>query len=280
MNRKQRAAVAEQTVKICNDGRYTSPSGTTVHIKHEVRSAVESTVLYDLDDMPSRPAPRFDERAVISVTPESTFDALARLANDQEHLGCLNFASAKNPGGGFLGGSQAQEEALARASALYPCLRSQFSGYYEANRANSSSLYLDLLIASPNVPFFREDDNTLLEQPIMSTVLTAPAPNASAVAKNEPENRSKVEATLVRRAELILRAAAIHEIDTLVLGAWGCGVFGNDPSTVASVFQVWLGTDHEYERHFRNVVFAVYDPDDKKGNYSGFANVFGQSQLA
>lgn len=280
MSRKKRAAVANETVEICQRGRYTNSEGDVVRLGNEIQAAIDGTILYDLDDMPSRPAPRHESRAKVSVTKESTFAALQRVASDDGHTGCLNFASAKNPGGGFLGGSQAQEEALARASALYPCLQSQFDGYYVANRSNRSCLYLDLLIASPRVPFFRSDDNELLSAPILCSVLTAPAPNAGAIAKGESENRSKIEPTLIRRAEMVLRAAAILEIDTLVLGAWGCGVFRNDPAVVAQAFQVWLGGGQEYERHFREVVFAVFDPDDSKSNYSGFSKVLGRGNVS
>ncbi|MCP4113573.1 MAG: TIGR02452 family protein [Desulfobacteraceae bacterium] len=49
---------------------------------------------------------------VIEVTTESTLEAAHRLIKEYNcnHIACLNFASAKNPGGGFSSGSQAQEE--------------------------------------------------------------------------------------------------------------------------------------------------------------------------
>src|SRR4030095_3387218 len=121
----------------------------------------------------------------VEVQNETTFAALARLVGSNGHLAGLNFASAKNPGGGFLNGSLAQEEALACASGLYPCLL-QAPEYYERNRANRSALYLDLAIFSPLVPFFRNDAGTLLEKPVLASVSTAPAPNAEAIAHKEP----------------------------------------------------------------------------------------------
>ena len=279
MSRKKRAAIAEETVQIVDNGRYVSLSGQTVQIRQETAAAVEGTVLYNLDEMPSRPQARFDRPATVEVTGESTFAAVQRIAlTSSGHVGCLNFASAKNPGGGFLGGSQAQEESLARSSALHKCLQTQFAGYYETNRSNNSCLYLDLAIVSPRVPFFRDDENRLLSAPVLGTVITAPAPNAGAVARNEPENRSKVEATLIRRAELVLRAAALHEIDALVLGAWGCGVFRNTPDQVADAFKQWLGNGQQYQHHFENVVFAVHDPTEKRQNYRAFAKAFGGEQ--
>ena len=150
------------------------------------------------------------------------------------------------------------------------------AGYYEANRRNHSSIYLDLAIVSPRVPFFRNDDAELLAQPILATVITSPAPNAGAVIGNEPENRTKIGPALMRRTELVLRAAALHEVDSLVLGAWGCGVFRNEPAEVAGALAAWLGKGREYERHFAKIVFALLDPTHKGANYKAFSKAFGK----
>lgn len=275
MNRKKRAAIAEETVQITDRGSYQVADGTEVSIQREVAEAKSSTVLYDLGTMPPLPAVRFDSEASIEVTDETSFAAIRRSArSSDDHVGCLNFASAKNPGGGFLGGSQAQEEALSRSSALYACLQTQFELYYEANRAHTSSLYLDRAIVSPRVPFFRDDDANLLSQPVICSVITSPAPNAGAVMKNEPEKKSQVEATLVRRAEMVLRCAALHQVDALILGAWGCGVFRNQPQMVAESFRRWLLPGKGYERHFRRVILAVFDPTEQRENFKAFSRVF------
>ena len=76
----------------------------------------------------------------------------------------------------------------------------------------------------------------MLERPILASVITAPAPNAGAVMQNEPQNAEAIEPALRRRAELVLRVASAHKVDELVLGAWGCGVFRNDPRMVAAIF--------------------------------------------
>jgi uncharacterized protein (TIGR02452 family) len=187
------------------------------------------------------------------------------------HLACLNFASAKNPGGGFLGGAQAQEEALARSSALYPCLLRQ-PDYYDLNRGNHSALYLDLIIYSPQVPFIRKDDGELLERPVLASVITAPAPNAGAVAKNTPGEILQIGPTLRRRAGLVLQIASAEGVTDLVLGAWGCGVFRNDPKLVARIFAELL--TGEFHNSFANVVFAVYDTSTAKVAYRAFKQEF------
>jgi uncharacterized protein (TIGR02452 family) len=265
---------AEETVAICEAGFYLAPSGKQVEIAAAAKNAMEGTTIYSPENVP-RPKPVKRNRTVsIEVVNETTFDALARLEVGSEHIGCLNFASAKNPGGGFLTGAQAQEEALARSSALYPCLL-KAPQYYESNRANRSTIYLDLLIYSPLVPFFRNDAGVLLEAPILASVLTAPAPNAGAVRQNEPQNVGAIEPALRRRADLVLSVAQSHGIETLVLGAWGCGVFRNDPDVAATVFADLLKPQAKFAEVFSKVVFAVFDRSENEVTHRAFAEILG-----
>src|SRR5262249_53317890 len=141
--------------------------------------------------------------------------------------------SAKYPGGGFLGGARAQEESLARSSGLYPCI-AQMRGMYEANKQFGSCLYTDHMIYSPRVPVFRDDEGGLLAQPYAVSFLTAPAVNAGAVKEHE---RALVEPTMFARMEKLLSVAVVRRQHTLVLGAWGCGVFKNDTARVAQAFR-------------------------------------------
>ena len=264
---------AKETVAICEAGFYLAPSGKRVEIATAIKKAVAGTVLYSSENTPK---PKDCQSAVathIEVVNETACEAITRLQEQGGHVGCLNFASAKNAGGGFLTGAQAQEEALARSSALYPCLL-QAPQYYERNRANRSTIYLDLLIYSPLVPFFRNDEGMLLEQPILASVITAPAPNAGAVMQNEPQNAGAIEPALRRRAELVLTIAKAHGIERLVLGAWGCGVFRNDPKLVAAVFADLLKPTGKFTSVFSQVVFAVFDRSEGATTYRAFADQF------
>jgi uncharacterized protein (TIGR02452 family) len=219
--RDQRARIAQETVAISYAGTYTSPSGRTVSILDRIRTAIESSELISPGQTPSLHA-RADRamggrafETTFEVDNETTLAAGWRLVErfGPERLAALNFASAKNPGGGFLGGSQAQEESLARASALYVCLEKQ-TAYYEANRRSSSSLYTDHLIVSPRVPIFRGEQEELLEEPWELTILTSPAPNAGAVARNEPHAREQIEPAFRRRVEQVLATAAAFDQTT------------------------------------------------------------------
>jgi uncharacterized protein (TIGR02452 family) len=117
--------IAEDTLKILNEGFYLNEDHKRIEIKDVVNKAVVNTKLYT----PEESERLLHEANLIKkfntayeVYNESTLDAARRVSKVSKKILCLNFASAKNPGGGFLGGAVAQEESIARASALYPCL--------------------------------------------------------------------------------------------------------------------------------------------------------------
>jgi len=264
MNRISRARLAQETVEIVQRGWYQSPTGSRVDLSNSVNRCLMATALYRpeqfesvLHDLPAHDtecATRFE------VVNETSLSVARRLVSEQgaSKTLCLNFASAKNPGGGFMGGSQAQEESLARSSGLYASLVSQ-EGYYDANRACGTALYTDHMILSPEVPVFRDDDGNLLEDPYGLGILTAPAVNAGAIRKNEPDNVTRIRSVMSARIEKVLALASYHGYQDLVLGAWGCGVFQNDPSEIAALFADALVKDSRYIDRFHSVVFAVLD---------------------
>lgn len=265
-SRTQRAKTAAETLAISQGGIYLAPSGRELDIRAPIEESTHRTILYtpsDARSLRSRANRLLPERTfatVFDVRNETTLAAGKRLvdAYGPDRVAALNFASAKNPGGGFLNGSQAQEESLARASALYVTLLTQ-QAYYDANRGTESCLYTDHLIVSPMVPVFRDDEDQLLEAPWQMSLLTSPAPNAGAIERNEPHNVEQIEPALRHRMEQVLSAAVVEGYTALVLGAWGCGVFKNEPSTVASMFADFLVGDGPFAKVFEAISFAVYD---------------------
>jgi uncharacterized protein (TIGR02452 family) len=257
-------AIAADTVNIIERGGYPSPAGGGwVDIGRDVVRAVAGTRLY----LPSDPLPDIGDPAepVIEVTRESTLEAGLRMGPG---TAALVFASARNPGGGFLNGAKAQEEDIARASALYECLRS-VPEFYSFHRAHDDLRYSDRVIYSPDVPVFRGDQG-LLNPPHRLSFLTAAAPNRGAIAANQPHLLSTVCAAVTARAERVLRVAAAHGHRSLVLGAWGCGVFANSAAEVASAFQTALTRVPAFDR----VVFAVLDRTGTGPTYRTFADAF------
>ena len=261
--RDRHRGLAAETVTIVGDGGY-SVDGARVDVSAQVAAALAGTRLVLPDDELAPPTP--SGTTAIEVTGESSLAAARRLGSG---TGCLVFASARNPGGGFLNGAQAQEESIARSSALYA---SQLTvpAFYEHHRAERSLLYSDHVIVSPDVPVFRSDDGALLAAPHLVTFLTAAAPNRGATANNQPEALPLIAETLARRAARVLDVAAAHGCRRLVLGAWGCGVFRNDPAEVAAAFGTALAGRAGW---FDQVVFAVLDHAQESPTRAAFVGL-------
>ncbi len=269
--------IAKATLSILDAGGYTTDSGVSVEFARELDQAVSGTRLYTpaelqtLLDQPSGIAGSgIVSRPQIEVCNESTQAAARRLVQDEgvSDLVLLNFASARNAGGGFLNGAKAQEEDLSRCSGLYPCLLTQ-PRYYEENRSERSLIYTDHMIHSPGVPWFRVKSGSLLDSYFLASVITAPAPNAGEVLRREPGAGAEIESRLRRRCGFVLSVARDQHHRTLLLGAWGCGVFRNQPAMVADAFGTWL-EDAAFGGAFDRVVFAVLDRTRKGDTFDAF----------
>jgi uncharacterized protein (TIGR02452 family) len=262
MNNQRLRAIAAETVTISQVGGYRTRSGTWVDIREAIRAGVARTRLY----LPGEPLPTGFSRpggGLVEVTNESTLAAARRLGDG---AAALVFASARNPGGGFLTGARAQEEDIVRASALHACL-SAAPAFYLHHRAHDDPRYTDRVVYSPGVPVFRDDTLRLLDRPHRTAFLTAAAPNLRALRTNQPHLAASVPAVLRERALRVVEVAAAHGHRRLVLGAWGCGVFGNDPALVASAFTAALDRVDAFD----HVVFAVLDRTPGAATYHAFA---------
>ncbi len=274
--------VATETLLILKKGQYLSESGNCVEFSSQQEEAVKGTRLYTPEFLASMLAqnPYGDGiETNFEVTDETTQIAAHRLVELEgcKDLVLLNYASARNPGGGFINGAKAQEEDLARCSGLYPCLMTQ-PAYYSANRNQTSLLYTDHIIYSPNVPFFRTKSRNLLENIFTASVITAPAPNAGQVLRRDPEALTRIEKALKQRAGYVLSVARDNHHRTLLLGAWGCGVFKNDPKQVADIFGNWL-TSPEFSGYFSRVVFAIYEKSQTKIALPAFQKRFNNNNI-
>ena len=179
--------MAQETVAICHAGRYFNRQGVDIEIGLAVEEAIAGTELRSPNKVNGQSRDLGPTQTKWEVTDETTIGALRRLAaNDGGHLACLNFASAKNPGGGFLGGAEAQEE-LARP--LLGLISLACSPRRLITNATAPAARLSISISQsgrPRCRFSRDDEGQLLDQPYEASVITAPAPNAGAIAVNEP----------------------------------------------------------------------------------------------
>jgi uncharacterized protein (TIGR02452 family) len=259
-------AIAQDTVATVERGHYRLAHGE-VSLAGSVADAVAGTRLYLPDEPVGIEANAGQARGGVpagAVTNESSLAATRRLGGD---VACLVFASARNPGGGFLNGAQAQEESLARGSALYACLRAA-GDFYAYHRAHRDLTYSDRVIYSPRVPVFRDDRGEFLPEPYPVSFLTAAAPNRSAMSTDQRE-LADIPGVLRRRATRVLRIAAANGHRRLVLGAWGCGVFGNEPAVVADAFADALRACPWFDE----ITFAVLDRGSGTPTYTAFAEV-------
>ncbi|MBX7223555.1 MAG: TIGR02452 family protein [Blastocatellia bacterium] len=269
--------IAKQTLQILDTGFIVTELGEQLSLEPALSQAVDRTRLYQphqteacLNHLVGRPGPP----PAIEVTSETTQAAARRLVESESisDLVLLSFASARNPGGGFLNGAKAQEEDLSRCSGLYRCLLTQ-PAYYEANRANDSVLYTDHMIYSPCVPWFRTRSRDVPDTVFLASVITAPAPNAGVALQRDPHCGPALDAVLRRRAGMVLAVAAQEGHRNVLLGAWGCGVFRNNPVQVADAFGEWLRSER-FAGWFDRVVFAVYDRTPQQGTLAAFQKQF------
>jgi uncharacterized protein (TIGR02452 family) len=297
--------IAAETLLILERGWYDHPEAGRIWIADDLARSVAGTRMWTpeesqsaLDEITSGVRHGRPAAARIEVTNETTLAAARRLAGGSANgaaacpddtggargagsgsdggacVGCLNFASAKNPGGGFRGGAQAQEESLARSSGLYRCLLAA-PEFYSFHRSQRDLRYSDRAIFSPSVPVFRDDGGALLARPYRVAFLTAAAPNAGALGAGH-ELAATLPDVLSQRAAKVLAVMQASGLRQIVLGAWGCGVFRNSPGMVAVAFARHLGPDGTFRAAFDHVTFAVLDRAPGAPTLGAFASALAR----
>ena len=266
-----RKAIAKETLDILDRGWYDGPAGR-VEIGEAHRASVAGSRFFPAEETPDLP-PSPGERTRFDLWDSSTVRAVLDLAaQGAEKVGVLNFASAKNPGGGFLNGAMAQEESLAASGGLYRTL-TPHQEYYRRNRACGTMVYTGCAIYSPEVVFFRDEGFRLLERPVTASVLTLPAVNLGQVMQ-KGEDLPAARAAMEERMARALRLFGAMGDRTLVLGAYGCGVFRNDPRQVARWWRQLLA-EPAFAGRFSRVVFAVLDSSRSQSCHNAFWEELG-----
>lgn len=261
-----RKAMAQETLEIMRQGYYEPAAkndagqSIQVSIREDLEQSVRRSELISIPDgerilekYRSCPGCGQPETRVDNISAVGAVRILA--AEGKTEIGVLNFASAKNPGGGFLNGAMAQEESLAVSGTLYPTLTAH-EEYYQKNRANPSMMYLDYGIFSPDVLFFRDESFQLTGTPVRASVLTLPAVNMGQVVLKK-EDVKEAKRVMRRRMKLALGIFAERQAKHLVLGAYGCGVFRNDPGEIAAWWKELM--EEGMGAYFDSVFHAVLD---------------------
>lgn len=233
----------------------------------EIAHSVRYSLIYNKEDVNYPCLKRYHD-TIIRLESLDSVSAVLKYAGLSSKTAVLNFASYKEPGGMFLQGSKAQEECLCHESTLYNVLRKFDSAYYARNRkALNRALYQNVALYSPDVYFERG------ESMVKCDVITCAAPNFATASNLYNVSKEENTSVLESRIKFILYVAATQQVDTLILGAFGSGVFGQDATEVAEITMKLL---KRYNGVFKKVVFAVID--EKSANYKAFDDVIGTIQ--
>ena len=258
------AALGRAAVEAARQGFYVNEAGRRFNWQDAVDAACAAKVsIAPFGTLPHQEQVAFPETR-LQVSNETTLGAAFRLVESGLKPLALNFANGIQPGGGFLGGARAQEEVLCRSSALYQTLVED--PMYEAHRQRPRPDSTDWAIYSPDVPVFRTDDGTALEHYWLLSFLTCAAPYAPAIGQPEAGD------LLHHRIHRILAIAQSYGYAALILGAWGCGAFCNDPHRTAVDFRQALETD--FKGAFSDIVFAITDWSPERRFLGSFRDVF------
>ncbi len=197
-------------------------------------------------------APGLNKNGIIKIEPCDTVTALQHYSVLGK-TAVLNMASSKRRGGGVEKGSIAQEECLFRCSNLfeipndfYPIQKNEF-------------------IYTKDASFIKDCTYNLMET-ILADVITMPAVNLNKFHIDNVESDSideGYESIMLEKINNMLNIAAINGCDNIILGAWGCGVFKNNPKVVATLFNEVLTIHHKL---FNNIVFAVINDRNSVAN--------------
>jgi uncharacterized protein (TIGR02452 family) len=258
------AELGETAVSAVERGRYSRSDGGDVDWSRAVKAARSAKRSIPPEaTLPEPDGSRFVETRV-QVANETTLRAGRKLVERGLRPLALNFANGAQPGGGFLGGARAQEEVLCRSSALHATLVDD--PMYVSHRRRPRPDATEWAILSPDVPVFRQDDGTPLDEPWLLSFISCAAPYAPEI--GQPESGDLLRARILR----ILAIARAHGYVTLVLGAWGCGNFGNDASRTAEDFRSAL--ENKFRGAFREIVFAIADRSENRRTLGPFRDVF------
>jgi uncharacterized protein (TIGR02452 family) len=199
--------------------------------------------------------------AIIEILETTTLDGArgAAVKGYKMPIGVLNFASADQPGGGFLNGANAQEESIARSSSLYASLMTPTAQQFYTlhSTKEEGGFYSHAMVYSPHVVLFRADDGAW-ETPMLVTVVTSPAVHAGLVRKGAgAEVEVEIAAVMRERMARVLFLFERRKVRNLVLGSFGTGIFQNDVDVVAAIWAELLCG--RFRHSFEYVVFAVMD---------------------
>lgn len=283
--------ILQETLQILDTGKY-KVNGKEVKLQLSKERMEASHVLLpaDVQDICGRELNRnVAGPCRIDCVKQDSYVAAIEMMRERPNAGdlskpvlVLNFANPVNIGGGVYKGARAQEEDLCRRSSLLRSLETPHSlRYYSYNRKLHTHMGSDAMIFSPEVEIFRDEHGELMDETVIVAVLTCAAPMITY--SMEGMSESEYRGMFYNRIVGMLKCAAYFGYEDLVLGAWGCGAFGNDAAIVSDLFYRaleeldWDGC--KVNDLFRRIVFAVRSRGEESYNFKEFNRNFGNSSI-
>lgn len=276
MGREDNAVVFKDTERLCK---------TNDRLKESVRRATGSQkLILQTDEIKEQEKNRYADAAKLVVSKKRTLEAAQGYKGTKTAV--HNFASASNPGGGVVRGSSAQEECICRCTGLYFSLNTpdMWDGFYNPHRAEHNPIHTDDIIYTPDVTVFKTDSAKPALMPESDwydvDVITCAAPNL----KKQPSNffnpadgshqvKIKDKELLEvheKRLRRMLEVAIAEGVESIILGAFGCGAFENNPEIVARAAGNVI---KDYLHAFKNIEFAVYCSPRDDRNFKVYERV-------
>lgn len=205
-----------------------------------------------------------DRKPEIVLDNITTVEAIGKYYESNKEMVILNFASYKHPGGGYMAGMMAQEEQLCHFSTMYNIL-DKCEDFYTNNRKR-----LNYGVYETVGLYFKCRFTTNGRNDIVVNIISMAAPNYGVISLYRPEKIDLAMTEMKNRVDAVTRKASTESIDTLIVGAWGCGVFKWPPETVANMFKDSISNNPK-SGNINRIVFAI----PKGENYDVFKNILG-----
>lgn len=252
----------------CIRGYYINNHDKNVSIKEQINNCLMNTQSYPPETEFELPPLEKKDKGIIEIRNESTLRAAYRLVVEEkkEEVCALNFANGFHPGGGVIYNANAQEETLCRSSALY-CSLIEKNDFYDYHIAEDTNLASNYLIFSPSCPTWKIDNYEKLDQPFLVSYITS-----AAVHNRDVQSREQIREIHDKRIKAILECAIENGVKNIILGAFGCGAFRNNPEDIAGSFKHWL-IDENLKDYFETISFSIIERKDSR-NIDAFSNVF------
>ncbi|MCD7839317.1 MAG: TIGR02452 family protein [Erysipelotrichaceae bacterium] len=273
MKRQRNIQILNDTLDMIENGYYMIDTHK-IKLRLSMKDTKEIQVFLpdDIDKLSISKVEKNDHACTFSC---ENIDALSLARNkyqegDKELV--LNLASATEPGGRSRKGASAQEENLCQRTSLLLSLESEEAKkYYEYNKSLKTKMGSNALMISPNVEVIKDQAFELLDEPFEISVMSCGAPMIRLGLEGMSQEEYKT--LLYKRIQGMLLVAASQNYKHLILGAFGCGVYGNDAAIVSDIFYQVI-QDLDCNQLFDSIDFAVLCSPEKDYNYKEFSRNF------